>query len=249
MKILIDSTKLELLLEKKRDYLRLDIWSPIGLIVSGATFSLSCLGISCFCYRLICLFFGVFLIIGGVFALVRNKLHRYTHEDLHKDINSLDEIAHRFSIIAIQDTFCKFPNRYLLKYDKRWDCNLFPYCRSTDTEEENIENIRQYLSKSLKVPAASITLEYRTKNIHPKYSYSDKVMKTYEHKLYKASILDFPSSLEQDQFQIDGIQYCWMSIEQMRNNPTIEERNGDIVKFVDSYAGSSATLTKAGDSV
>ena len=54
----------------------------------------------------------------------------------------------------------------------------------------------------------------------------------YSHKLYLASVAGFPDVAKQNAFEIDGGQYCWMSISEMENDPRIMEVNADIVQFV-----------------
>jgi len=50
--------------------------------------------------------------------------------------------------------------------------------------------------------------------------------------LYLASVAGFPDVAKQNAFEIDGGQYCWMSISEMENDSRIMEVNADIMQFV-----------------
>lgn len=50
--------------------------------------------------------------------VVKNNKNKYTHLDLGREITDLNEIQHRFSLVAIKDTFNEHPNRFLLYYNE-----------------------------------------------------------------------------------------------------------------------------------
>ena len=63
--------------------------------------------------------------------------------------------------------------KYLLKYDRRWACWLFPYVRSTDANKENVDNFASQLLQK------EISTVYVTQATHCKYSVSDDVYYTF----------------------------------------------------------------------
>lgn len=63
-----------------------------------------------------------------------------TYEDLLSDINKLNEIAHNYSIVLIKDSFQRFPNRFLVYEDKRWECKLFLNYKENPNNKEFIKN-------------------------------------------------------------------------------------------------------------
>ena len=146
------------------------------------------------------------------------------------DIENLNEIFHRFSLIAIKDDFEEFSNKFLLYYDEIWKCWFFFSFSTTDYDNE--ENIIQRLSNKLKVNRDSISLKYITTRIQPKFSERDKVQKVYQHSLYRGKILDFPSDMLCNEFEIDGTRYKWWTIEEMEQDLEIMEKNKDVVSFV-----------------
>ena len=79
-----------------------------------------------------------------------------------------------------------FPNRFLLYFDKAWDCWFFFSFPTSD----------------------------------------------YQHSLYYVQIDNYPEVLKQPSFVIDGIEYRWMTIEEMELDPVIREINGDVVSYV-----------------
>lgn len=144
----------------------------------------------------------------------------------------MNETKHPFSLIAIKDTFNPYPNRFLLHYDKDWDCNLFFSFHTKEDEKNNLENIQEKLSHLLKVDMDSIRLKYVDEIIQTKFSQRDKQKKVYDHRVYYAQIDAFPESEQSDTFEIDGITYKWLSIADMRKDPRIQAVNMDVVDFV-----------------
>ena len=129
---------------------------------------------------------------------------------------------HEFSIIAISNN----KGQYLQLFDKRWNCWLFPYVRSTDGD--NKENVDSFISKLFN---QNIDTKYVAVSKHCKYSLSDKVYKIYNHKLYHAILENVPEMFSRG-FIHDNIEYKWMSFEEMLGNETITTNNLDVIAFV-----------------
>lgn len=237
-RILLYESDLRLLLEKHREDIgRKAAWSDIfaGVVfVSQSVFTsyFDLLGIPGVIWK------GGFVLLGFAFAVrgiritCSSRRHGFSHDALFEEIADMNKITHPFSIVAIRDSYNKYPNRFLLYYDERWSCWFFPNYKTTKSADDNIPNICGRLSSQLKIPASSINLELKDEAVHEKYSRSDNVRKTYEHKLYNASIASFPDAEREDNFTVDGIRYRWMSIHDMENNHIIKEINSDVVSFV-----------------
>ena len=154
----------------------------------------------------------------------------YTHEKLLKEIQSLDLTPRKYSLVAIKDTFTEYPNRFLLYYDKDWDC---PFLLNYKTRTSgNEEALREVLSHELKVDPKEIRLKKVAKRTYQKLSPEEGIDKNYEHSLYLAGITDFPDILKADSFSIDGKSFAWMSIEDMRQDTRIQEKNLDVVSML-----------------
>lgn len=71
---------------------------------------------------------------------IDSKLGDLSEKDLKKIFQLSAEIIsekyHEFSLIAVKNS----DNKYLLEYDERWKCWLFPYVRSSDSNKENVDN-------------------------------------------------------------------------------------------------------------
>lgn len=143
--------------------------------------------------------------------------------------------THPFSIVAIKDTFRESPNRFLLYYDTRWQCDFFLNYRTQNNESKNVEFIKRRLSEQLKVGIEKIRLEYRTEDICTKYSVSDKCEKIYDHRIYQATLAEFPENMKADRFTIDGISYRWTTTQDMEKDPNIRAKNADVVKLIEEY--------------
>lgn len=157
------------------------------------------------------------------------------HKRLFHDIENLDEILHKFSIVAIKDTYQSFANRFLLYYDNAWKCWFF---FSFHTEEcQNEEHLVQRLSNSLKVNNNCIKLHYISDRLQPKYSERDHQNKVYQHSLYEGIVSQFPNNMKQTEFTIDGVQYKWFTISEMEADSNIMKKNEDVVSFVKEKIG------------
>ena len=51
--------------------------------------------------------------------------NKYDHNILLNDIQKLDKIQHKHSLVAIQFPDTSAEKKYLVYYDERWDCKLF----------------------------------------------------------------------------------------------------------------------------
>lgn len=237
MKMLIDKIKLKLLLEQKREYIR-HPKEGIDILITAILYIVSLLcsdfksvfGINPLVIQTLAWVIAVILIVYGLYRLIKSCKLKYDHNKLLYDIENLNEIFHRFSLIAIKDDFEEFSNKFLLYYDEIWKCWFFFSFSTTDYDNE--ENIIQRLSNKLKVNRDSISLKYITTRIQPKFSERDKVQKVYQHSLYRGKILDFPSDMLCNEFEIDGTRYKWWTIEEMEQDLEIMEKNKDVVSFV-----------------
>lgn len=154
------------------------------------------------------------------------KIGELSQRDLTKILQlakeALSNASHEFSLLAIVDT----NGRYLQVFDDRWESWLFPYARSTDNNKADMDN---YASKLLD---EEVVTEYVTGSKHCKYSVSDNVYKIYNHKLYKLSLNDIPENMNEQTFEVNGIKYRWMSIQEMEKDERIMEVNEEVVAFV-----------------
>ena len=237
MKLLVDKTELRYLLEAKRDCIGYktssgveNTFAGIGYLASVAIAEYKNVGfLSGEAIKIVLIIIGVVFSIRGVAMIIKSVKEPYSQDDLYRDIEGLDEVTHPFSIIAIKDTFDNYANRFLLYYDERWDCKLFPSYRTVDNDEENIKT---RLSNELKIESQAIKLEYKTYEIHKKYSISNEENRVYNHRAYKAVFEKFTDEMIQDEFEIDGKRFFWMTINDMEKDPRIMKVNSDVVGFI-----------------
>lgn len=177
----------------------------------------------------------VFVVLGIAFSVksiidvAKNSKNNYSYEDLLKDINRLNEIAHSHSIVVIRDSFDEFPNRFLVYEDKRWGCNFFLNYKENPNNEDFIRN---HISSELKIGLNDIKLTYVSQKIHEKFSVSANMNKVYSHKFYLATIAKFPEHMKQKSFDCDGKVYHWMSVAELEGDENVQKKNLDILNFV-----------------
>ena len=126
MKMLIDDVKLNLLLEKKKQFIGKKVtWDSI---LSASSFLLSVLFASYndiwiikgFWMKIFFMLIGCIFTLKAIFDVWKSSKNSYSYEDLLKDINTLNEITHDHSIVAIRDLFNEYSNRFLVYDDHLW---------------------------------------------------------------------------------------------------------------------------------
>lgn len=235
MKILIDDVKLSLLLEKKKQFIGKTVaWdsflSAFSFLISVLLASYEdFLGIPGVVLKTVFVILGLVFTIKSIVDIVNSKNNNYSYEDLFRDINMLNEIAHGHSIVIIKDSFEKYSNRLLVYEDKRWNCKFFL------NYKQNINNedfIKSHLSSELKIELKDIDLSFLAQKIHEKYSESAKESKIYCHKFYLATIRKFPDNMTQNTFECDGRKYYWMTIAELEQDKEVQKKNSDVLNYV-----------------
>ena len=146
----------------------------------------------------------------------------------------MDQIKHKFSLIAVKDTFCEYSNRFLVYWDARWECWLLLNFRTPDNNE--VEVLARRTAETLHVPVAKTKLQWQDVQVYTKFSVSDRIRKVYEHNLYIANITSWTETLKQRQFVLDGVEYKWMTLREMKNDSNIMKKNRDVVAMLEKEA-------------
>lgn len=237
MNLLLDETKLKLLLTEKRDYIG-TTYDILGVTIPIVTYivSLFCSDFHDTVFLEASTIRIVAYLLAGIYVcdllrrIVASFKRKYNYELLYEDIRKMNEIKHYFSLVAIKDEYEEFSNRFLLYYDQAWKCWFFPNFKTK--EEGNESFIIGKLSNALHIKEGKITLESVAEKVQPKFSRRDQIEKVYNHKLYRSVISEFPKEIQKDRFSIDQTQYRWMTIAEMEADENINEINGDVVSFV-----------------
>lgn len=225
--MIIEEKELSALLESRKEHisgsLRAEVLSTAGAV--GVLISAYPLQHGDF--RDAALAYGVLLLAIDLVGACKALNDKYTHKKLLKEIRSLDLTPRKYSLVAIKDTFREYPNRFLLYLDRGWGC---PFLLNYKTRSSgNGDAIREALSHELKIDAENIRLKKLARQTYQKFSSEDGVEKNYEHLLYVAEIQDFPKVMQASTFSIDGKDFMWMSIEDMKRDARIQEKNMDVV--------------------
>lgn len=229
MKLSIDTKNLELLLEKKRDYIGrkvsiIGIIEAVVLLISAITEPYSNPFIPAIVIKCAVLIVAVLQIAIFIKELMKPK---YEKDDLLSDIKALD-IPHRTSsIIAIKNP--EHPRKYLLYYDVGWKLWLFPNY-SAGSEEDKPKLVRK-LSEELNVNIENINLHLCATGNEEKYSTEHNEKREYYYDVYNASIDNFVH-YKDDNFSLEGTQYKWMTIDEMLSIPELNENNHYVIGLV-----------------
>lgn len=235
MKILIDDVKLNLLLEKKKIFIGKKVaWDSV---LSACSFLISVVFASYndiwiipgLAFKIVFMFAGILFTIKAVYDVWNSSKNSYSYEDLLHDINTLNEITHNHSIVAIRDSFSEYPNKFLVYDDPNWKCKLFI------NYKDNVNNesyIKEHIFREFKVNKSEIKVEYISQNISEKISGSNNQKKVYCHKLFLTTIEKFPEYMKNDTFECDGRNYYWKSIVELESDEVAMKKNKDIIRFV-----------------
>ena len=166
-------------------------------------------------------------IIKDIYEIHKNK---YEHNILLNDIQKLDKIQHKHSLVAIQFPDTSAEKKYLVYYDERWDCKLFLNYKTVDRADE--ESVINKVSADLNVDKSQINCRYISSKVQEKYSESHQENRIYNHRLYEIKIQVFPEDEQKENFVVNGRHYYWMSISEMERDPNIVKKNLDVIDFV-----------------
>ena len=242
MNILLDETKLENLLLKRKEQIgnSSDLWAELLAVVTYIV-SLFCsdfhgaFGLQPSTLQTIANVVAIVFLFVLTVQIIKRIRNKYDYEMLYEDITNMNQIKHYFSLVAIKDDYEQYPNRFLVYYDQSWKCWFFPNFRTK--EEDNEKFIVSKLSNYLHIKEDDISLQYITEKVQPKFSIPDQIQKVYSHKLYQANISDFPEEIQDKDFIVGQTKYRWMTIAEMEADPVIKEKNSDVVSLVkDSIA-------------
>ena len=245
----IKETKLQELLHERKAFIGQDSipwegwFGDITFIFGLFSFDFSAVGfISANTLKAIAIFIVFFYSAWLLYKTIKCKRYPYSVDDLYEDILNVAERPHSFCLIIIRNTYDSRVNKYLLLYDDRWKCYLFPYCKEGKNEEETQNRIRNYVSSHLGIPGDGIKIEKLFVREHDKYSYSDRVYKHYHHIFYGVDIFQNGAMKANDiikrrNFVQDGYKYRWFTMAQMNLDKKIAQRNQDVVSDVRSHFG------------
>lgn len=228
MKLNIDSRDLELLIEKKREYIGKK-YGIVGLIeavlLALSAYTESYEGLLIPATVIKCVFVGIAVI--QIIFFIRELIRPdYNQNDLLEDIKKLDIVSRTSSIVAIKNSI--HPTEYLLYYDKGWGMYMFPNF-ATVTDNEN--NIVRKLSEQLDIDADDISIGMKAEGQEKKLSTEHNEEREYYYRVYSVKIDKFSYESE-NEFTAEGRKYRWMSVDDMLSDDMIKEHNGYVVGLV-----------------
>ncbi len=176
--------------------------------------------------------FGAASILAELKGLWLNKSHNYSVDQMKREIEELNKVQKNYSIVAVKDSFCAHPNRFLQYYDEGWKCWFFLNYPTMNSENE--EHITERLRNELGLDSG-IALTFKGSWSDDKYSTEHNKWHTYNHELYEAKVQIFPEMEKNDEFFIGGKRYRWMTLAEMAQNPEIQKHNMDVVTRVKEH--------------
>lgn len=169
-------------------------------------------------------------IIGAIYLITFSfNLYgsNYSAEAFFNDICSVAENKHNFSLILLKDNSGTFPEQYILRYDKRWKCWLFPYFRTSENDKKSVEN------HLFNIGIKDFNIEKIKEQDFTKYSVSANLSKTYHHTFYLVSFDASKTFANNRAFKIIREKYRWYSTKEMKENKKMYKRNSENIIYVE----------------
>lgn len=246
MNYIIDSEQLDNLLQRRKKYIGKRHPAIFPHIIAGVSlcvgiysvnFPATVLGVPYLYIKALGYIFAIVYVVWNWIAYYESKKDKYNYSSLQREIKALNKEQHQYSLIAIKDSFNRYPKRVLQIYDKKWQVWFFPFFPTVGgTEHDDLVNIRSKLSTYLEIDEKFISVQYLTRrDSQPKYSAADKEVKIYDHRYYTAEISAFPDHLRKNEFMIEGQSYKWISFAELRSDDNIMAKNGDVIDVFDRY--------------
>ena len=203
--------------------------SALSLIVSSLCTEYTSFGIvSSTVFKWFFFILGVGSLGVLVYDYVKHKdSYTYNSSKMYDEINKLNMIQREHSLLCIKNS-----DKYLVYFDERWSCYLFPNYKSKPVNNEI--SLIQSLAGDLNIRPNVISLKYVGQDLNEKYSVSGKVNKLYHHLLYKVEFECKPEWFAESDFMMNGKHYYWMTVNQLLHDKATYDHNRDIVMFVDS---------------
>lgn len=234
MKINIEAKDLELLIEKKRDYIGVKEWGTFGLIdsvlliLSTYTAQYEGLAVPSWIIKTLFYLFAMFQLCLAVIQVRKKIFHNYTKKNLLDDIKELHMVERSSSIIAIKNS--RHPEKLLVYDDKDWGVLFFPnYATITGN---NMENLRRRLAQDLGVSETEVKLQFNTAKDEAKFSSEHNEERLYHYEFYQGLIKakDFERN-----FSKSGKKYRWKSISELLSDEKVREYNRFVVEQVRDF--------------
>lgn len=220
----IEEEKLQKLLESKkkhiktREYLLVTILSLVSFITS---LLLSGFWNGSLFVRIAILICSIIYLVIFIFSVYGSN---YSPEALYRDICSTS-IIHNFSLLIMKNN----KGQFLLKYNKRWKCYLFPFTKTIENKKE--VGMIEFCKSTLNMDQVEI-INHTEEDI-TKRSISADLIKTYHHDFYIIKCEDKLQS--KSKFKINKEKYKWFSIEEMKCNKNIYNKNSETIEYVESH--------------
>lgn len=123
---------------------------------------------------------------------------------------------------------------FLVYYDDRWECLLFPNCRSRINGDDS-EYIKEQAASEYNVQKDQIYCRYITSCIQEKYSVSHDENRIYNHALYEIIFDKDLDIVKEDQFIKNKKRHYWVNIQELEEDSNVMKKNADVLHLVKQY--------------
>jgi hypothetical protein len=152
--------------------------------------------------------------------------------------NALTQRRH-YALLFLRAQDTAGVNRFLVYFDQEWGCYLLPFVRVFD-ESSDVNSIRDGASDLLAMPVNSIKVAelegYEVSS--DKISQGTKKLTSYLFSFYAVRLL----AVRDDrflarEFTVDATRYKWASVEEMLEDGSTRDRNGEVFRHIREHRG------------
>lgn len=153
----------------------------------------------------------------------------YSVDAFYQDICNVAEKEHNFSLILFKDVSGKYPENYILNYEKRWKCWLFPFIRTNVNDDK--KSVENYIKNVFRIE--DFKIEQITEENFTKHSASANMSKTYHHTFYLVAFDSSKTLAAKRVFKVNRQKYKWFTTAEMKACRRTMERNSENIEYIE----------------
>lgn len=238
-KIIIDTTRLSLLLEKnKRCIGSYAKWTtPLSIFISLLLTRITCDFKDCFAlkaneWKFIVNSTLIISLVCSIYLIIKQcQRRKLTSEKLCQEICELDETINEHRALLICSDISDHKNEILVYYDLLWECFLLPHYPIDNNI--HISEIKTFIADDFHINNKDILIEKVATQESRKQSKRTNLDKNYIFEYFLMRLDNIPENYKQKQFDIAGRRYCWMSLSELQGEKNTMYYNGDVINYLE----------------
>lgn len=123
--------------------------------------------------------------------------------------------------------------KILVFQDELYECYMLPHCKNEAPYSEKIA--KRKLAEYLGIPTNLIDIDYydtQLDKVSKKYSEYHKRDTIYYFSFCYVRIRNAPQKFLQDNFEVEGRKFAWLSCQKLDHDENTRKKNGDVIRYI-----------------